>query len=91
MVPPDTPISVKTYSSHGLPYFDIYNETSKVEGDFKGIKSVVAMDKEKGNNNHEEPHVENRVILLNPNGTTLGFKPVSVLKEELKRLQHVQF
>ena len=91
LAPPDIPISAETYSSHGLPFFDIYNETSEVEGDFKGIKPVVAMDKEKGINKHEEPHVENRVILLNPNGTTLDFKPVSVLKEKLKRLQHAQF
>ncbi|KAL8913523.1 MAG: hypothetical protein Q9171_001712 [Xanthocarpia ochracea] len=91
VAPPDTPISAKTYSSHGLPFFDIYNETSKVEGDFRSVKSVVAMDKEKWTNKHEEPHVENPVILLNPNGTTLDFKPVSVLKEELKRLQHAQF
>ncbi|KAL8870891.1 MAG: hypothetical protein Q9198_007529, partial [Flavoplaca austrocitrina] len=102
MPTPATPISAQTYASRGLPFFDIYNETSTVEGDFKGIKSVGAIDTElspmdseanDSDGSHtlvgtEKLTAQNPVILLNPDGTRLDFKPVSVLKAELKRLNH---
>ena len=105
MLPPATPISAETYASEGLPFFDIYNETSMIAGDFKGVKSVGVMDTEKAPTNYEandsdeshtvvgadKPPIENPVILLNPDGTHLNFKPVSVLKAELQRLNHAQF
>lgn len=102
IAPPDTPISAQTYASHGLPFFDIYNETSMVEGDFGDIKSVAAMDIEKSpieresdsldeHDEDDEPTIENPVTLLNPDGTQHRFKPVSVLKAELKRLNYAQF
>ncbi|KAL9015232.1 MAG: hypothetical protein Q9180_008892, partial [Flavoplaca navasiana] len=117
MPPPASPISAKTYASQGLPFFDIYNETSVIAGDFAGIKSVGAIDTEMSSSGSESdgsnqpgspdwpeqldgleefeeayvPTVQNPVILLNPDGTNLNFKPVSVLKAELKRLNHAQF
>lgn len=93
MASPDTPISAQTYASQGLPFFDIYNDTSMVEGDLGDIKSIGAMDAEKSNKDdaNNTPAIKNPVILLNPNGTQHKFKPVSVLKAELKRLNHAQF
>ena len=49
--PPETPVSAQTYTKHGYPWFDIYDED---EGDIKpsealkGVKSVKEMDKDKG-------------------------------------------
>lgn len=73
-----------------------------VEGDFGDIKSVAAMDIEKSpieresdsldeHDEDDEPTIENPVTLLNPDGTQHRFKPVSVLKAELKRLNYAQF
>ena len=47
MSPPETPVSAATYAAHGLPFFKIYSETSNVNGDFTGVKSVKEIDKEK--------------------------------------------
>lgn len=97
MAPPATPISAQTYISQGLPFFDIYNEHSKVEGNFKNIKSVAMIDTEKRGKKRkydervDESPVDNSVILLNPDGTHHSFKPVSVLKAGLGRMNHVQF
>ena len=39
----------------------------------------------------DDKAVENPVVLLNHDGSGIGFKPVSVVKEELKAMNHVQF
>ncbi|HEY7545931.1 MAG TPA: hypothetical protein VID27_13650, partial [Blastocatellia bacterium] len=49
--PPLTPVTAKTYSEYGLPWFDLYDEKMgdiKAPDAFKQIKSVKEMDKEKG-------------------------------------------
>lgn len=97
--PPATPISAQTYASNGLPFFEIYNETSKVKGDFKNVKSVVAIDKGKAGKGKshgdvaDEKPVTTPVVLLNQDGTNHGcrFKPVNVMKAELKAINHAQF
>ena len=49
--PPPTPVSARTYSEHGFPWFSLYDEG---RGDvapaktLKEVKSVKEMDKEKG-------------------------------------------
>ena len=49
--PPETPVSAKTYTDHGYPWFDIYDED---KGDIKpsatlgGVKSVKEMDEQQG-------------------------------------------
>ncbi|KAL8876910.1 MAG: hypothetical protein Q9192_008778, partial [Flavoplaca navasiana] len=105
MPPPATPISAQTYASEGIPFFDIYNETSTIVGGFDGIRSVGAIDAKlstmdsdanDSDGSHtlvgaDKPTVQNPVILLNPDGTQLNFKPVKILKAELKRLNHAQF
>lgn len=101
MAPPETPISARTYASQGLPFFEIYNETSTIEGDFGDVKSVDTMDAEKSPMKSEAVGagkfrtgveiIENPIVLLNPDGTQHSFKPVGVLKAELKRLNHAQF
>ncbi len=97
--PPATPISAKTYASQGLPFFDIYNESSKVKGDFESVKSVVAVDKEKAGNKRshddmaDELPIATPVVLLDSDGTheSVRFKPVKVLQAELRAMNHAQF
>ena len=51
--PPIVPFTAKEYTSHGLPWFDYYSDNStalKGSGKLKGLKSVVEMGKEKGDN-----------------------------------------
>ena len=105
--PPKSPISAKTYADLGLPYYDIWGETSSIKGDFEGIKSVKAIDKEKaaqekqGSSNamesegaeaEEERNPPNQtVVLLKPDGTRLGFRPVSELERDMALKRSVQF
>ena len=50
MEPPLTPISAKSYTETGLPWFELYNETKKVVGPgaFGGVRSVKEVDAQKG-------------------------------------------
>lgn len=96
--PPPTPITAQTYADHGLPFFKLYEEKSGIEGDFKGVKSVKAMDNAKDVTKNgqsldaDEPATYNPVIVLNPDGATkAGFKPVAVMTEELRKLNLAQF
>ncbi len=102
--PPPTPVTAQTYASHGLPFFKIYDEDSSINGDFRGIKSVKAIDKAKAKttagqaadgegkrDEHDEPSLVNPVVLLNPDGNKRAFRPVSELKKELSSMNAVQF
>ena len=51
--PPTVPFTAKEYTDHGLPWFDYYSDNStalKGSEKLKGLKSVVEMGKEKGDN-----------------------------------------
>jgi hypothetical protein len=51
--PPTVPFTAKEYTQHGLPWFDYYSDNStEVDGSEKlnGLKSVVEMGEEKGDN-----------------------------------------
>jgi hypothetical protein len=51
--PPTTPFTSKEYNDHGLPWFDYYSDNSTpLNGadKLKGLKSVVEMGKQKGDN-----------------------------------------
>jgi len=50
--PPLPPPTAADYDRHGLPWFDYYSETPAVDGGeaLKGLKSVVELAKEKGEN-----------------------------------------
>lgn len=96
--PPPTPITAQTYADHGLPFFKLYEENSGIEGDFKGVKSVKAVDNAKDVTKNgqsleaDEPATSNPVIILNPDGALkAGFKPVAVMTEELRKLNLAQF
>lgn len=102
--PPTTPITAKTYANHGLPFFKIYAEESNIKGDFEGIKSIKAIDKAKAKvpageaadgkrkrDEHDEPSLMNPIVLLNPDGAKMGFRPVSELEDELSNMNAVQF
>lgn len=48
--PPATPVSAKTYASHGLPWFDLYDEkapTVAPSSTLTNVKSVATIDEEK--------------------------------------------
>lgn len=103
--PPETPITAKTYTDLGLPYFSIYIETSAIKGDFDGIISVKAIDKAKAKataghangkrkqrrEDTDEPALTNPVVLLNSSGIKIGFCTVSELEKELSSINAVQF
>jgi hypothetical protein len=51
--PPMTPFTSKEYAAHGLPWFDYYSDNSSpLDGadKLKGLKSIVEMGKQKGDN-----------------------------------------
>jgi hypothetical protein len=51
--PPTVPFTAVEYTRHGLPWFDYYSDNStalKGSAKLKGLKSVVEMGKEKGDN-----------------------------------------
>jgi hypothetical protein len=45
---PATPITPELYKRYGYPFFKLYEEKSGIKGDFKGLKSVSALDQQKG-------------------------------------------
>ena len=98
--PPKTPISAATYASHGLPFFEIYNEKSDIEGNFEDVKSVKAIDKIKakggskqayGINHEDDLTYKNPIVMLNSKGVKMGFRPVSELESELSSMNAVRF
>ena len=108
LAPPESPISAKMYADLGLPYYEIWKEEkSSVKGDFKGIKSVKAIDKVKaalakngypnamgswGAEEEVERNPPNQsVILLKSDGRSLGFRAVSELDREIASKRSVQF
>lgn len=46
--PPTTPLTANDYTSHGMPWFDYYNDDPALSGTekLKGVKSVAALQKE---------------------------------------------
>ena len=97
--PPATPITAKTYAKHGLPFYEIYNETSSIKGDFQGIKSVKAIDKGKAVASSAKVHGkrkrkdddEDEESFKNPIISLKEFRPVSELKADLTVIKNVQF
>lgn len=94
--PPETPISAALYASQGLPFYKIYNETSDIKGNFPDIESVKSLDKAKAGDERrrqeqDEPSYKNPIVLLNPNGVSMKFRPVSELEKELSSMNAVQF
>lgn len=47
MPAPQTPISAATYAAHGYPFYEMYEEPSGIKGDFRGLKSVAEIDKQR--------------------------------------------
>jgi len=97
--PPETPVDAKTYAEHGFPFFELYEENSKVAGDFGEIKSVKQIDakkvkgkgKSKEADEEEEPSYDFPVTILNPDGPRTPFRPVSELRELLQSMNAVRF
>ena len=91
MDPPEILISAATYAEEGLPFYKIYNEVaSDIKGDFEGVNSVKAIDKAKDKasgkrrrEEHDEPPYKNPIILLNPDGASIKFRPVAELEKEI--------
>jgi hypothetical protein len=49
--PPPTPVSARSYTEHGLPWFDLYDEERRdvpASPTLAGVKSVKEVDAEKG-------------------------------------------
>ena len=96
MNPPDTPISAATYAEQGFPFFQIWNETSNIKGDFKTVKSIKTIDDGKKTKKGEEVAEEEvpfagPIITLDPEGGRMRFIPVSEMEENLTKMRHVNF
>ena len=90
--PPKCPITASTYAAEGFPYFDIYNEKpSGIRGAFDGLRTVNELDKtgyqsivkqraaaEAGKDHNA------RVVTLDSNGLSVGFRTVTALEREVK-------
>lgn len=75
--PPPTPIDTKAYASMCLPFYELQEESSEVHGDFKGVRSIAAID------GKEEEMVKPRLVQLN------AAKPrMTTAYEELKKSVH---
>lgn len=88
---PPSPVTVKTYSHHGLPYFDIYGEhPTSIHGWFADIRSVNQLDKSAPTSRENrdaiaevDNNVAGPVILLDPYGNRHGFRHVSELEKQV--------
>ena len=97
---PKTPVSAAIYASHGLPFFQIYNEKSDIEGNFKNLKSVKAIDKTNakcgskqayGIDHKDDLTCKNPIVMLDFKGIKMRFRSVSELESELSRMNAVRF
>lgn len=106
LAPPMSPISAKTYADLGLPFYKIWEEKSTIEGGLLGVKSVKTINntkRAKGKNDSsgsakakegdgEEKVATNQpLVLLEPDGTPIRFRPVSELENELATTRVMQF
>lgn len=60
------------------------------EGEMGGEGDMVDEENQE-NMGADESAVDTPITLLNQDGTKCGFKPVSVLEDELRRIDHAQF
>ena len=94
--PPVSPIEAKAYAKYGLPFFDLYEESLSVAGEFGKVKSVKQLHAAKRTQDEhavaDEPSIEYPLIAINPDGSrSMPFKPASVLKKEPESANAVQF
>jgi len=70
------------------------------KGNFEDVKSVKAIDKIKakgrskqayGTDHEDDPTYKNPIVMLNPKGVKVGFRPVSELESELSSMNAVRF
>jgi len=65
LVPP-TPVDMTTYTNHGYPFFEMWEEPSAVSGDFQSAKTVTELD------GKPDAHVEPlRIVHLDSTGKHL--------------------
>ncbi len=58
--PPPTPVDAKTYTEHGLPWFDLYDESSADVAPsqrFDGVRSIAEIDARKGKSDVDNPSI----------------------------------
>lgn len=88
--PPDTPITAKTYASHGLPWYEIYDDQpSGIYGNFSDVKSVNQLDKVGPFTKDKmraavqvDESIPGPVVLLDIYGNRRGFRSLSELEKE---------
>ena len=71
MAPPETPIDAATYTEHGLPWFDLYDESKgAVEPDTGAtrVKTISERDAERGVSPAAEPVAEPEVHVIDDTG-----------------------
>jgi hypothetical protein len=79
---PRRPNPTKTYASHGLPFYHMYEEPSGIHGDLGMVESIAQLDR------IQEAVVEPKVTficsnsLINPNGPLRALRTVYDLEKE---------
>jgi hypothetical protein len=86
---PATPITPELYKRYGYPFFKLYEEKSGIKGDFKGLKSVGALDQQKGVKITRDELMTFRIVELNKVDIKRPFVPVSELEAAVKKLNIV--
>lgn len=65
---PPSPVTAADYAAAGLPFFEMYEENSKISGDFGKLKSVNEIDQERGLAEGPEATVNPSIIKLGNHG-----------------------
>jgi hypothetical protein len=86
---PSTPITPELYKRYGYPFFKLYEEKSGVKGDFQGLKSVGALDQQKGVKRARDEFLRFPIVELNTVDKQRRFLPVSEIEATVKKLNIV--
>lgn len=84
---PPTPVSAATYASHGYPFYQLYEEPTGIKGNFKGLKSVGELDREKGVNHEVHEKEKDLSFPFAMIGKKPSFVPVSEMEKQMSGLR----
>ncbi|OJD15822.1 hypothetical protein AJ78_03965 [Emergomyces pasteurianus Ep9510] len=84
--PPPCPIDATTYLQYGLPFFELPEHKSPVQGEFQGVQSLSEISTKGKEPAFQYPECweEHAVVQLNPDGSRMQFRTVSELEQEIR-------
>ena len=90
LAPPSTPITEKTYSEMGLPFFQFYKETSHASVNFvDGIQSVQQIQKIKDKDDTDEPSYSQQLQWLDHDGRAHRFRTAADMKRDIAEMNWI--